>query len=335
VRWQTAPDLPGRLGNRPGGRLWLSTIFTVISAARRADVLFFPWSALPRILVAPAVVTVHDVCFRTHPERFVDGGRLGDAQLEAAVRSAAEVLTPSAASKCGVVAAYGVPERHVTVVRHGVAPIFDSRPMLRDADACSRRKLRPGFLLGVSTHEPRKNLEVLVRAFVAMTERTSASEKQPDLVLIGRRSAYTSGLATGLSRSPRALLHTTFIDSVSDAELAALYRQAGAVVLPSVCEGFGFPALESIACGTPVIVSDLAVFRELLGEAALYVAPNDVDAWAGAMTRAVRDPTLRSRAIDASIRLKQQFAWRTSAIETLDVLQRAARSGHRLHFSKN
>jgi glycosyltransferase involved in cell wall biosynthesis len=331
--WRAAPDLPGRLRHRPGGRLWLNTIFTAISLAERPDVLFFPWSVLPRILVAPGVVMVHDVCFRTHPERFTDAGRRGDAQLRAAIRSATEVLTPSAASKREVVATYGVSDGRVTVVHHGIDPMFNPRPAACDADRLTRLSVGPRFFLGVSTHEPRKNLDVVVQAFVDLAEHWQGPGELPNLVLVGRRTWYTARLSELWSKSPSAAHHTTLIDSVSNADLAALYRQASVVLLPSVCEGFGFPALEALASGTPVVVSDLAVFRELLGDAAVYLPPSDVSAWASALRRACIDPELRVRAVDVSARLSQTFAWRTSALETLGVLERAARSRRRYTLS--
>jgi glycosyltransferase involved in cell wall biosynthesis len=333
VRWQTAPNLPARWRRRPGSRLWSNTIFTAISAAKRPDVLFFPWFALPRVLVAPAVVTVHDVCFRTHPDRFADGGRSGDSVLADAVRSATEILTPSAESKRGVVGAYSVEERRVTVVRHGIAPTFNPASSAGDSTTLRKLGIWPPYFLCVSTHEPRKNLEVLVRAFACYLER-GPRDRQPLLVLVGRRSADTPRLVELLSASALATEHTRFVDGLSDTDLAALYRHALAVTLPSVCEGFGFPLLESIACGTPALASDLAVFRELVDEAAVYVPALDASAWIGALHGASTDTHLKQRAMEAAARVRCQFAWRTSAETTLGVLARAAGARRKLHWSQ-
>jgi len=326
IRWHRSPELPGRQWQRPGSRMWLNTFFTAISLAKRPDVLFFPWSVLPRLLVAPAVVTVHDVCFRSHPDRFDDAGRGGDAVLGAAVRSATEVVTPSAEARRGVVAAYGLSEQHVTTVRHGIAPAFRPTPAPGDAATLCSVGLRSPYFLCVSTHEPRKNLEVLARAYVSYVERGTAAGRVAQLVLVGRKSAYTTRILDVLAASAAAREHTMFVEGLSDVELAALYRHAAAAVLPTVCEGFGFPVLESIACGTPALVSDLPVFRELVGDAAVYVPVSDVAAWADALGRAVTDGHARDNARAASVWVTRQFGWRASACQTLRVLERAART---------
>ena len=124
---------------------------------------------------------------------------------------------------------------------------------------------------------------------------------------------------------------TLFVDGLSDAELASLYRQASAVMLPSVCEGFGFPLLEAFACGTPVVASDLSVFRELVGDAAVYVAWQDLDAWTAALQRVATDTELKAARRRRPPASGAQFAWRTSASETLGALERAARSGRPRH----
>ncbi|HEY2593778.1 MAG TPA: glycosyltransferase family 1 protein, partial [Chloroflexota bacterium] len=327
VKWQPAPDLPGRWRHRPGSRLWSNSVFTAIAAVRRPDVVFCPWLVVPKARVAPTVVTLHDVCFRTHPDSFADGGRRGDEVLAAAVESASEIVTPSAESKRGVVAAYGVDERRVTVVRHGIESVFNPVTDSRDTDRLRKLGIESPYFLCVSTHEPRKNLGVLARAFTCFVEQSGQHEGIPQLVLIGRPSPETARIVETLATSPLASRQTRFVDGLSDVELVSAYRRALAVVLPTVCEGFGFPLLEAIASGTPAIASDLAVFRELVDDAALFVPSGEVGAWVAALDRASVDTDLRHRALQAASRVRCQFSWRASAAETLRVLERAAGGG--------
>jgi glycosyltransferase involved in cell wall biosynthesis len=325
LRWQTAPDLPLR-GNRPGGRLWLNTVFTAISMVQRPQVLFFPWSVMPRLLTAPAVVTVHDVCFRSQPDAFVDRGRKGDDQIRSAVRTASAVLTPSVESKRGIVAAYNVPSDRVVVVRHGIEVRFHPRHTADDDVARRNVGVVAPYFLCVSTHEERKNLTTLVRAYVHLAEGWREPHDPPRLVLVGRSSQHTRALRQLLAGSATASRCTHFIDEVSDGVLAALYRGATAVLLPSLCEGFGFPLVEAVACGAPALVSDLPVFHELVGDAATYIPAQDVAGWTAGMTQAAADPDLRRRAEQTATGATSGLSWSLSARQTLNVLQQVARS---------
>jgi glycosyltransferase involved in cell wall biosynthesis len=323
VKWQAAPDLPLPRG-RPGGRLWLNTVFTAVSLIHRPQVLFFPWSVVPRLLTAPAVVTVHDVCFRSQPDAFGDRGRKGDEQIRAAIRSASAVLTPSAESKRGIVAAYRVASEQVIVVRHGIEPRFHPRHSVDDDVARRSLGVASPYFLCVSTHEERKNLATLASAYVDLVQKWREPSDPPGLVLVGRSSAYTDLLRRRLARSVTATRCTHFIEEVSDRALAALYRGATAVLLPSLCEGFGFPLVEGVACGAPALVSDLPVFHELVGDAATYVPAQDVVGWTAAMSRAAADPDIRRRSEQSATGVTSAMSWRISARQTIDVLRQVA-----------
>lgn len=114
-------------------------------------------------------------------------------------------------------------------------------------------------------------------------------------------------------------------DYAEDAGLAALYRGALAVALPSWYEGFGLPALEACAAGAPVVASDLPVLREIAGDAALYAPPGDPAAWAAAIERVTADPELARRLAERGRARAAAFDWRRTADETADALRVVAR----------
>ena len=170
----------------------------------------------------------------------------------------------------------------------------------------------PGeYLLYVGALEPRKGIEVLLAAYAAARDRGLRAS----LVLAG-----DGPLAAGLG-APPGVVRTGRVD---DSTLAALYAGALATVLPSWLEGFGFTPLESLAAGTPVVVSDLEPLRETLGDAALFVAPGDADALAGALCDVAGDAALRERLLAGAPAALAPLSWDRAAVEAHAVLQRVA-----------
>jgi glycosyltransferase involved in cell wall biosynthesis len=139
------------------------------------------------------------------------------------------------------------------------------------------RGLPEDYVVAVGTLEPRKNLQALVDAFGRLSR---SDQGAPHLVLVGP-SGW--GPALELDRLPRDLVHLTgYLD---DDELRSVVAGSRGLAFPSLYEGFGLPPLEALACGRPVVVSDLPVMREVLGKHADYVPVGDVDALAGALQR--------------------------------------------------
>jgi glycosyltransferase involved in cell wall biosynthesis len=185
-------------------------------------------------------------------------------------------------------------------VSPGVAPAGDAATP-RDATApttAAALRHRP-YLLSVGAREPRKAPEVLDAAY----SRARARGLDAELVAVG----------DGVAR-------------VDDAELAALYAGALAVVQPSYLEGFGLPPLEAAVHGTPAIVSDLECFAETLGNAALTVPPGDAEALADALLRIARDDELRARLGKAARDRAAAYTWERSAATLHALLAQAARA---------
>jgi len=328
IRWVATPNLLSSPGRRAeGGRLWLNTLFSLAALRFRPRVLFFPYPFVPRLVTAPAVVTMHDACFSTQIADHFES-RILDARAQHAARAAHSFIAVSSATKADVACVYGIEPQRIEVVHHGIAPIFSARES--PADASLRKDLglqSSRYFLCVSTHEPRKNLETVASAFVELTRCLDAARPQrelPMLVLVGRRSANSSAIDAILAQCPLAAAHTRMLSSVSDAQLAALYRGAVSTLAPSTCEGFGFPLVEALACGSPVLASDRPVFRELVGDAAIYISARDTSAWTDELHLALTEPgrSAAARAVAASV--ASRFNWAAAARATHGVLERAA-----------
>jgi glycosyltransferase involved in cell wall biosynthesis len=242
-----------------------------------ADLVHHGGGTTPTVGRRPIVLTIHDLQYRTHPEYLTPTKRRYlERAIPRSVRRAAVVAVPTEYVRATVIDAYGVDADRVLVVPHGVESTLG-------ADAPSASDLRRDYGLGggpmvvypAITH-PHKNhrflLEVMARHWT-----------DPDLrlVLLGGRGAVEDEVAADIVRLG---LHDRVVrpGRVPDAHRDGLIAAADALVFPSQYEGFGAPAVEAMALGTPVICSDQPALAEVVGEAGL-VLPLDVDAWADAL----------------------------------------------------
>ena len=264
------------------------------------------------------VVTVHDVIPLILPETFTLRHRLVVRLALARVRRKADlVVVPSHAVKRDVVRRVGLPEDRVVVTHEGCEPRF--RPVRSAAawrDVATRYGLPPRYVLAVGTLEPRKNLTTLLEAF-ARLRRQGEVDADLRLVLAGARGwldepIFATVRSLGLEDAVR---FTGFVD---DADLPAVYSGAALFVFPSLHEGFGLPLLEAMACGVPVVTSNISSMPEVAGDAAVLVDPRDANGLAAAIARLLRDEALRDRLREAGIARARQFSWEATARRTLD-----------------
>lgn len=264
------------------------------------------------------VVTVHDVIPLILPETFTPRHRLVVRLALARVRRKADlVVVPSHAVKRDVVRRVGLPEDRVVVTHEGCEPRF--RPVRSAAvrrDVAARYGLPSRYVLAVGTLEPRKNLTTLLEAF-ARLRRDGEVDADLRLVLAGARGWLDQPIF-GTVRSlglENAVRFTGFVD---DDDLPAVYSGAALFVFPSLREGFGLPLLEAMACGVPVVTSNISSMPEVAGDAAVLVDPRDVDGLAAAIARMLRDEALRDRLREAGLARSRQFSWEATARRTLD-----------------
>ncbi len=175
-------------------------------------------------------------------------------------------------------------------------------------------------MLFVGTVEPRKNVPTLLSAFQQVLDHY---HPEVDLVLAGSPGWLTDevyALANRLGLTGR--VH--FLGRVSDEELVWLYNGARLLVLPSFYEGFGLPPLEAMACGCPVVVSNVSSLPEVVGDAGLLVDPQDADALAVAIWRLLSDAALREEMVAKGLKRAACFSWTRAARETLELYRRVA-----------
>ncbi len=281
-----------------------------------------PHYTLPVTCPVPSVVTVHDLTFVDHPE-WHESAKVAwfRAAIALARRRAGVLVCPSEATARRL-RATGPVRGPVLVVPHGVdherfRP--DPPSLAADQEALAALGVAPPYLLYLGTIEPRKAVDVLVVAFGQL-----APELPPDLrlVLAGRDGWGTERVEAALAASPvrRRVQRLGF---VPDETVPALLRQAAAVCYPAVEEGFGLPALEACACGTPVVTTAGSVMEELVGEACFSAPPGDPGGLAAVLRRALTDGEERERRRALGLAVATARTWAASAAGHLEAYRLA------------
>jgi glycosyltransferase involved in cell wall biosynthesis len=261
---------------------------------------------------AGLVVTIHDLSYLRYPEMVTAASARYRTLVPAGLARGAVVCTPTAAVAAEVIDAYHLAADRVVVTPLGVSQgWFQARPP--DAAWLAARGLPGRYLLFVGSREPRKNLGTLLAAYRELL----AGGTPPPLVLVGPPGW---GEEPDLAGLPEGSVHTP--GYLGDAELARVVAGAAALAYPSWYEGFGLPALEALACGTPVVAGDVPALREVLGDQAELVDPHDAGALASALAKAVEDCGAAARR--ARRDYAAGFTWQRCARATLGAYTRAS-----------
>jgi alpha-1,3-rhamnosyl/mannosyltransferase len=273
---------------------------------------------------ARQLVTVHDVeMWRRSmaPGRGAAGRRVYGALLASALRACAAIIAVSETTRQEAIAALSLDPARVRVVPHGVAPVFSSRPKLRDGRVAQELGLDAPFVLWVGSlrsRDPRKGLDTLIEAM----ERVGGGGTT--LALAGALGPEADRLA---AEAWRRRVPLVLCGPVEDSDLASLYRQAAVVALPSTHEGFGLTALEAMACGAPLVASAAGNLPQLTLDVAVLVPPGDPSALAGGIESVLVEPVRAARMRHAGVDRASGYTWERTAALTDAVYQEVARQG--------
>lgn len=257
------------------------------------------------------IATIHDAAVFAAPSSFSAPFRLAYRTIQLGLGAMAQtVLTGSSFSKAQLMQHCRIPARKIKLAPPGCEHIRATRP---DASIYRKLGVAPGrYLLAVSSRQPSKNFANLVKAI----ELLHAADYE--IVIAGGTNARVFGLTT-LPHSDKVKL----AGYVTDAELKALYEGAACFVYPSFYEGFGFPPLEAMACGTPVIVADAASLPEVCEDAALYCDPHRPEDIARQIGKVMSDSRMRDRLSSRGRSQADRFRWASCARLTLDAVKEA------------
>ncbi len=292
-------------------------------AVGSADVFHATNYVSPRTFATPLVVTVQDLALARFPDLGTRALRRIVERTRRSVEAAERVIAPSQSTRQDLIQLLGTPPGKIRVIAHGVDPCFRPRRDARDS-ASARQRFAFGrhYLLHVGTLEPRKNLTTLIGAYARLRREHRLEHL---LVLTGELGWSYKGIFRlvddlGLRNEVR------MTGRLPASDLPGLYAGADLFVCPSLYEGFGLPVLEAMACGTPVVTSNVSSLPEVAGEAALLIDPRSEAELAEAMIRALTDTSLRKQMRSSGLDQARRFSWERCARETLAVYEEAAGS---------
>ena len=289
----------------------------------RPDVYHAPHYVLPIGVTCPSVVTIHDCIHLMFPQYLPNRRAYLYARtvMGLAARRADAILTVSEASKRDILRFFGVKPEKVVVVQNAIDERFWAVP---EDDAVARVReryqLEHGFVLYAGNIKPHKNLLRLIEAF-ADIRGTDFEELK--LVIIGDEISKWPELRRAVHRH-HLHKHVRFLGYVSDDTLAILYRLAAVFVFPSLYEGFGLPPLEAMACGAPVVTSNVSSLPEVTGHAAVLVNPHDTGSIVEGVRRVLTSPSLQRSLRRQGPERARQFSWERSVTMTRDLYERVA-----------
>jgi len=314
-RWS---KIEGGTTQRLLSTLWMQLRAPVIATEKDIDLFWSPRHHLPLFLPSriKTVVTIHDITHLLFPATMSLPNLMVERLLmRYSLRKADFVIAVSNSTAKGLSANYPVDSTRLFTIYPGNPDLSDPE----DDTVHPLLPLPPRFFLFVGTLDPRKNLPRVLKAF----EEIGSFAHDVYLVIVGARGWKDKRFRQQLNAS-NTRERIVMPGYVSRTQLREIYEKALCLLFPSLYEGFGFPILEAMSCGTPVITSKTASMPEVAGDAAILVDPNDVSSIAEAMQRLLSDHALKETLVAKGFKRLASFSWDKCALETLQVFEGAA-----------
>ncbi|MFH0925995.1 MAG: glycosyltransferase family 1 protein [bacterium] len=297
---------------------WLNSAFQYTCNQYQLDILHLPNYIAPLVKSRKYIITIHDLTYLKFPESMIKRYRLYMGFLvPLSAKLADYIVTDSQSSKKDIIDYLNVPEEKIEVVYPGV----EQEDYTYNYDPGTRKQeplISSNYLLFVSTIEPRKNLERLIKAFDEL-KREKACDL--DLVIVGKRGWLDETIKKAWHNSPYQK-DIKFLGYVDQKTLNMIYRKAFCLVFPSIYEGFGFPILEAMANYCPVLASNTSSIPEIVADAALLFDPFSVEAIARAIKHLIDNKNLREELILKGRKRVKNFSWEKTAREMVRVYKK-------------
>jgi glycosyltransferase involved in cell wall biosynthesis len=304
--------------------------FPVFLRGLSPDLVHIPLNRIPLLMIKPYVVTIHDMASLLFEEPSSLRMQLRSFLFRRGLIRANRVIAVSEATKRDVEKLLGVPQDRIRRVYNAPDPGFSQRassPGQEQSRILERYQIHYPFLLYAGNIRKHKNVPRLVEAFAVVRDQLASHPVYKDLrlVIIGDTiSDYPAVRQTVIKSRVEQVVR--FLGFVPFDTLRCFYESAAAFVFPSRYEGFGLPPLEAMACGTPVVTSNVSSLPEVVGEAAMLVNPENVFDIARGIRDVLLNEELRSRLIRRGREQAARFSWSWTARQVLEIYKEAVGS---------
>lgn len=300
--------------------VWEQAFLPFGTRKHKLNVFHNPDHMLPVFpLSCPSIITVHDLAFLKFPETFFFGKRFYKQNItKLTIKKAKAIISVSENTKRDIVDLFGIPKERIYVIPEGISPDFKQISDKSSLDKVRQKYDLPDrYILNVGALEPRKNIPLLLHAYSRLVLNKGIREP---LVIAGSKGWLFDSIFDTV-RELKLEEKVKFLGYVPKDDLPFLYNLAHVFVYPSLYEGFGFPPLEAMACGTPVITSNTSSFPETVGDSGIMVDPHDSQGFADAIFRVISNDSLRKDLISRGFERAQRFSWEDCARKTLTVYE--------------
>lgn len=314
---------------RPDTDLVNQVFFPLFLRQFSADLFHLPLNVVAWFMPRPYVVTIHDMSSLLFPQPGEGRGAFRWRQFRRGLMRASRVIAVSAATRRDVEHVLGVPAERIRQIYDAPDPRFlaDSAEQCEAARADRRRLLERyqvnyPYILYAGPIRPQKNVPRLVEAFAVLRGDLENHPVYRDLrlIIIGDEIARYPAVRHAVIKT-RVEHVVRFLGFLPFEALRVFYQSAAVFAFPSLYEGFGLPPLEAMACGTPVVTSNVSSLPEVVGDAALLVNPENVFDIARGLREALLNETLRRELVSKGMRQARRFSWDSTARQVLEVYQ--------------
>jgi glycosyltransferase involved in cell wall biosynthesis len=299
--------------------LWESLLNPRYPSSYSPDIIHIPQNGIgiPTNVNCKIISTLHDIIPITMPETVSpEFLKVFNNNIKDVINKTDIIITVSEFSKRDIYKNLNVPKEKIFVTYLAANPIFRPISKVQTKKLLQNKfKINKPYLLFVGGYSPRKNLKRLLEAFSLLN---SSIKNNYNLVILARK-VISYEETQRYAEKLNIINSCIFIDYVEEIYLPYLYNGASIFLFPSLYEGFGLPILEAMACGTPVISSDLTSLSEILGNAALKINPYDSYSIKDSIETLLEDTELQTAYIEKGFNNVSKFSWKKTAIQTMNI----------------